>query len=145
MKAVRAPGDAGYRQPAEWNEHETTFLAWPSAADLWREHLEPARREVAGLAEAIAEGEPLSVLVPDDAAEASARRAIGHLPITWYRIPFGDIWLRDIAPVFLVDERGGRASAVFRFNGWGEKYLLPHDDRVAGSIAEALALADLRG
>src|SRR5262245_25190013 len=116
---VRAPGDAGFRQPAEWTEHEATFLAWPSAADLWLDNLEPARSEFIGLARAIAEGESLFVLVPDEENEAAAKRALAGLPITWVPIPFGDIWLRDIAPIFMTNARGKVASIVFRFNGWG--------------------------
>ena len=134
-----APIDAGFRQPAEWEPHEATFLAWPTAADLWLDNLEPAQREFVALAEAIAEGEQLRVLIHDEPP-----RAIAHLPIAWHRIPFGDIWLRDIAPIFLLNDRGERASAVFRFNGWGEKYILPHDDRVAISIAEALGFPTFR-
>jgi agmatine deiminase len=135
---VRAPADASFRQPAEWTEHEGTFLAWPSAEDLWLDHLDDARREFLGLAAAIAEGERLHVLVPDGANERSAKEALATLPVTWHRIPFGDIWLRDIAPIFLLDDQGRRASAVFRFNGWGGKYVLRHDDQVASSIAKAL-------
>jgi agmatine deiminase len=141
---VRAPADAGFRQPAEWTEHEGTFLAWPSAADLWLDHLEHARCELLGLAEAIAEGERLHVLVPDEANERTAKEALAALPVTWHRIPFGDIWLRDIAPIFMTNDQGDRASAVFRFNGWGGKYVLPHDDRVAASIAGELGFPTYR-
>jgi agmatine deiminase len=141
---VTAPGEAGFRQPAEWEPHEGTFLAWPSAADLWLDNLEPAQRELAGLAQAIAEGEELRVLVPDPASEAAAKAALGSLPVRWHRIPFGDIWLRDIAPIFMIDDRGRRASAVFRFNGWGGKYVLPFDDRVAESIAKDVGFPEFR-
>ncbi len=144
--AVR-PGESGFAQPAEWAAHEATLLAWPSAADLWEEALEPARAGFVALAEGIADwreaeraahGERLHVLVPDDASEASARAALAHLPVTFHPIPFGDIWVRDTAPIVLTDAAGERASACFRFNGWGEKYVLEHDDRVSSRVAAAL-------
>jgi agmatine deiminase len=65
--------------------------------------------------------------------EAAARALLGgvdNLEI----VPgaFGDIWLRDTGPIFA----GGQANA-FRFNGWGGKYELEHDDTVAAQIAAA--------
>jgi agmatine deiminase len=47
---------------------------------------------------------------------------------------FGDIWMRDIAPVFLTDAAGTVASVRYVFNGWGEKYDYPGDREVAAQV-----------
>jgi agmatine deiminase len=91
------------------------------------------------LCRAIGEGERLEVLAPDAERLDEARAALAGLPARFHTIPFGDIWLRDTAPVFLARGRSVR-PARFRFNGWGGKYALPHDDRVAERIAAALAV-----
>jgi agmatine deiminase len=124
--------------PAEWAPHACTWLAWPSDADLWLENLEPARAAFASLAAAIAadgSGETVRILVPDAAQEARAREAIGQRNVVWHHVPFGDIWLRDTAPLFLAGPGGEVATARFGFNGWGGKYVLDHDDRVSERIA----------
>jgi agmatine deiminase len=57
--------------------------------------------------------------------------------------PIGDIWLRDTGPIFVREESGALAASAFRFNGWGGKYELPEDGRIADIVAR-LAGARLR-
>src|SRR5205085_7428829 len=111
------------------------WVAWPSHGDLWQENLEPARAAFIHVVEAIAAGETAEVLVPDEENERLARAALPASGVRFHRIPFGDIWLRDTAPIFLEDGAGAPATVRFAFNGWGGKYVLDHDDRVAERIA----------
>ena len=124
------------RQPAEWMRHKATWTAWPSHPELWEDNLEPARAEVAALIRAIAAGERVELLVANAAAEASARAMMAGLDVGFHRQKFGDIWLRDTAPLFL-SSAAGPAAAAFRFNGWGGKYVLEGDAEVAGFVAYA--------
>jgi agmatine deiminase len=130
--------------PAEWAPHEATWVAWPSHADLWQDHLEPARAAFAALVGAIAEGETVNVLVPDDRQEPIAREALPRRGIRFHRVPFGDIWLRDTAPVFLLGNRGERGAVSFGFNGWGGKYVLEHDDRVSQAVSSLAGVRPFR-
>lgn len=137
---------SGYFQPAEWASHDSCWLAWPSHVELWRGSLPEVQNEFVGLCEAIADidpvtgqvrGEALHVLVPNIQAQHQAQERLKHLPVQTHQIPFGDIWLRDTAPVFVSsrDKVGKVATVRFKFNGWGEKYRLPYDDQVASRIA----------
>jgi agmatine deiminase len=137
---VTTPADDGYRMPAEWEPHASTWVAWPSHEELWREHLAPVRAAFARFVGAIAQGEVAEVLVPDEAQEALAREALPEKNVRFHRVPFGDIWLRDTAPLFVVGDTAACASVRFGFNGWGRKYLLEHDDRVAERIAAVAGL-----
>jgi agmatine deiminase len=127
------------QQPAEWDRHSACWLAWPGHGDLWQANLAPAQAEWAALCVAIAEdgGEALDLLVQDAAAEAQARQALAPVlaQARFHQVPVGDIWLRDTAPIFVKDATGGLQAACFRFNGWGGKYVLPDDDRVAERVA----------
>jgi agmatine deiminase len=131
-----------FLQPAEWAPHSAVWSAWPSHEDLWQEDLAPARAEVAALFRAIADvdkagaprGERLQILACGDEAVASARAALDGTGAAVIPAAFGDIWLRDTAPIFV---RGphGLAAACFRFNGWGGKYVLEGDEEVAAAVA----------
>ncbi len=122
------------RQPAEWMPHAATWTAWPSAPDLWEADLGPARAEVAAMVWAIAEHEPVNLLVATEEAAAAAHEALHGANVRFHHRPFGDIWLRDTGPLFMASA-AGPAAAGFRFNGWGGKYLLAGDDAVAGFVA----------
>jgi agmatine deiminase len=124
--------------PAEWAPHKAMWLGFPSAADLWLEDFAPAQAEVAALARALAGPgrERVKLMVHGDDALAAAHALLGDVPgVEIVSGRFGDIWLRDTGPIF----RGDGSAAAFRFNGWGGKYDLPHDDEVAGQIADHAA------
>jgi len=134
------------RQPAEWAPHESLWTAWPSRGDLWLEDMVPAREEVGALIRAIDDagrGEPVHVLAANEEAAADAERALAGTRSRVHRIPFGDIWLRDTAPIFVAGANGPLALD-FGFNGWGGKYDLKHDDTVGAAITAATGLPGRR-
>ena len=121
--------------PAEWSRHRAMWVGFPSHAELWEDDLETAQAEVAALVRALAGpgGERVRLMTGSAEGEAAARSSLGGVEgIEIVPGAFGDIWLRDTGPIFA----GGEARA-FRFNGWGGKYELPHDDTVAAQIARA--------
>jgi agmatine deiminase len=134
--------------PHESAPHAAIWTAWPSHEDLWEENLSPARAEVAGMIRALADvdpttdfarGEVIRVLACGDEARESARNAAGDIADV-LAAEFGDIWLRDIGPVFAAD--GGAQIALRpRFNGWGGKYDLPGDTSVSAFVANAAGVA----
>ncbi len=127
------------RQPAEWQPHQTCWTAWPSREDLWGENLPRVQAEMVQFCQAIAESEPVSLLVQSPEAATVARERLAGLDISYYVEPFGDIWIRDTGPIFLqVTSQVGAVqthAARFSFNGWGEKYLFPEDLDLAERIA----------
>ncbi len=120
--------------PAEWTPHRAMWVGWPSHAELWEDNLEPAQAEVEALVRALAgpgrEQVKLLVGKPEVYAETVARFA-GVDGVEVIDGLFGDIWLRDTGPIF---GAGSGRAAAFRFNGWGGKYELEHDDTVATQI-----------
>jgi agmatine deiminase len=70
-----------------------------------------------------------------DQDERMARWRLGRSGARFHRALYGDIWLRDTAPIFVIDD-GALSAQVFKFNGWGGKYALPGDAELASVIAE---------
>ena len=129
--------------PAEWAPHRAMWLGFPSHEELWVDNLEVAQGEVAALARALAGPgrEHVRLMTGSPQGEADARHLLGD--VTGIEIVpgrFGDIWLRDTGPIFAQGPEGGLHAIGFQFNGWGEKFLMDHDDEVAAQIATAAGL-----
>ncbi len=115
------------------------WLGFPSHADLWEDDLVEAQGEVAALARALAGpgDENVRLMTGSPEGEADARALLGAVDgVEIVPGVFGDIWLRDTGPIFAKGEVGAQAQA-FRFNGWGGKYALEHDEEVSAQIAQA--------
>jgi agmatine deiminase len=135
--------------PAEWAPHSGCWLAWPASEALWERYLPEVQDTFVEVCRAIADpapgtatarGETVRLLVGSAAAEDAARAALGSTPAHFHRIPYGDIWLRDTAPIFVGRPDGGMAVVRFGFNGWGGKYLFQHDAELASRIADHTGL-----
>jgi agmatine deiminase len=133
------PSADGFRQPGEWTPHRACWLAFPSDPELWPALAETQAAFVTmcrgiALPGRGAAGEQLEVLVQNDAARGQAERLLTGLPARFHVAAFGDIWMRDIAPVFLAHADGRVASVRFRFNGWGNKYNYAGDVELAEHV-----------
>ena len=127
--------------PAEWSPHRAMWVGWPSHGELWEDNLKPAQAEVEALVRALTGPgrERVKLLVGNDEALADARaRFEGLEAVEVVAGRFGDIWLRDTGPIF---GAGSNSAHAFRFNGWGGKYDLPHDDAVADQVGQASGVA----
>lgn len=124
--------------PAEDLPHERTWMSWPARRDIWGKQLPDVRSDVARVARAIADFEPVSMVArPDQAADAA--HACGSA-VQIVEIANDDFWMRDMGPVFLVDGVGGIAGLDLNFNGWGHKQVHPNDAEVARKVLAHLGI-----
>lgn len=119
--------------PPEWAPQAALWAGWPRLAEEWGGDLTAARSEIAAFIRAASGFVPVKIACGSREAAASARLATGGAGEI-VEIPTGDIWLRDTGP--LVTGTGpGRVAQIFRFNGWGGKYLMDGDTETAGAVA----------
>jgi agmatine deiminase len=132
--------------PAEWARHDAVWTAWPHDPEQWLEGLAAPQRALMHMVAAIVDcdergtprGERVELLVRDAHDERDARTLLGPAieGVRFHHASYGDIWLRDTGPIFVV--RDGEVSAArFRFDGWGGKYLMPGDPELSGIVAAA--------
>ena len=126
--------------PPEWAPHAAVWIGYPSHPELWQDDLDEARAEVTAFARAVhaeGRGEQVLLVAADDEAASDARERAPFAEVVVE--PFGDIWLRDTAPIL-----GGDGKARdFGFNGWGGKYELEGDDDIGARLARHRGLTVL--
>src|SRR4051812_3448040 len=126
------------RMPAEWEPHERTLMAWPCRPELWGDRRDEARRETAGVANAIAAFEPV-LMVCRPGEGVGARAALTEAVEIW-EAPIDDSWLRDSGPIVVTGD-GDRRAIQFGFNAGGGKFPPWDDDAtIATRVAEHLGL-----
>ncbi|RIX51580.1 agmatine deiminase family protein [Paenibacillus nanensis] len=132
------PRDFNYRMPAEWAKHERTFISWPVQDSMvYPDNYPNVKKAYAEIIEAMAEFEPVTVVVnPDDLVEVKTLFA-GNSSVDFLPIEHNDAWLRDNGPTFLLNEQSELAGVNWGFNAWGGKYSpWDLDDAVASQVLQ---------
>ncbi|WP_108789782.1 agmatine deiminase family protein [Erythrobacter sp. Alg231-14] len=130
--------------PPEWAPQDWLWIGFPHLADEWPGQLARAQEQIAAFANAVADsGQSVRLIVRDDDNERRARALISEAVTTQQWI-YGDIWLRDTAPLIVAhsanhDDRV-RESRRFGFNGWGGKYCMPGDESIGADLAQDAGL-----
>jgi agmatine deiminase len=136
-----------WRMPAETEPHDCTWMAWPghgyTLGDT-EDEADQARRTWAAVANAIADFEPVQVLVPPQEREQARRLLSGE--VEQHEVELDDAWYRDIGPTFVLGPSGSgsRLGAVnWVFNGWGQQdWATWEHDAVASLVATGLSGAE---
>ena len=111
------PVSLGYRWPAEWEPHVSTWLSWPRNPATWPERFEPVPAEFAQLVRTIAQFEPVNILAGGEAVMTQARALVGDMPnVTLHEIPTNDAWCRDHGPTFLSAVKSQKSKVQSQFD-----------------------------
>jgi agmatine deiminase len=118
----------GFVMPAEWEEHEATWLAWPHNPTDWPDKLDTIRWVYGEIVRKVAAGEIVRMAVNSRADAKAARAWLARGGADTSRLEFvihptNRGWTRDSGPVF-VRRRSGRRSETaivhFHFNAWAK-------------------------
>jgi agmatine deiminase len=122
-----------WSMPDESAPHRCTWMAFGADEEVWEDLTEDVRLALVTLAKAIAQFEPVMMLVrPEERKLAS--RLCGE-KVTLIDAPLNDIWIRDTGPTFVLNGNRELGAIDFNFNGWGEKQDYEEDASVAELVA----------
>jgi agmatine deiminase len=133
------PADDGFSLPGAWAAHSRCWLAWPTRAETWGEHLEAMRETYSEVANSIARFEPVTFIAkPKNVAEVSLTTGTGVATLS---LPHDDSFIYDMGPSFVVDAAGSVAGVDWLWNAWGGRYAdHERDAAVAEKLLEHLGM-----
>lgn len=147
ITAAGTPRELGYRMPAEWELHESSWLAWPHNHEDWPGKFQAIPWVYAEIVRVLSQCELVHILVEDATAE---KRAIGILNragaklerVRFHQWPTDRVWTRDSGPIFVRNVDGQVAITNWQFNAWA-KYPDWHlDDELPGRVAKLFGVPE---
>ncbi len=149
-RAKLPPAAQGYRMPAEWEPHASTWVAWPHLRGDWPGKFETIPWVYAEIVRTLARHERVDLIVNDARSEKRARTVLekaGVLSdtladnICFHRWRTDRVWTRDSGCIFLtpppdhVDD--GLLALHFRFNAWAKYANYKLDEKIGERMAKA--------
>ena len=109
-RAAQLPAELGYRMPAEWEPHSSTWLAWPHFRGDWPGKFEPIPWVYAEIVRNLARHERVDLIVKSERAEKAARAILEKADalsdnIVFHRWRTDRVWTRDSGCIFLTPPR----------------------------------------
>ncbi|WP_390889958.1 agmatine deiminase family protein [Roseofilum reptotaenium] len=127
--------NSSFFMPDEGEPHLCTWMAFSASPDIWgREDFRYVQDDLARIAKAIAQYEPVKMLVREEDYEIALAKCGSDVELIITELD--DLWMRDTGPVFVVDQKGQKAGIDFNFNGWGNKQYHDRDAQVAEFVAQ---------
>ena len=138
---TETPHSLGYRMPAEWAPHTSTWIAWPHNAEDWPGKFQPIPWVYSEIVRHLSQVEEVNILVNDEKAEKAARRILTRAGANLARLHFHHwrtdrIWLRDSGPIFVKNAAGDLAITDWKFNAWAKYPNWHNDDLIPQHVAK---------
>ena len=135
---------ATYTFPAEWHQHDATWIAWPHHEPDWPGKLGPIPWVYAEIARVIARHERVEILCHDASVRDAAQAHLDAHGVTsnvrLHIVPNDRVWLRDSAPTFVHDAKGSVQLMNWQFNAWAKYPNFARDAEVGRAIGKITSL-----
>lgn len=141
----QSPASIGFRMPAEWDQHEATWIGWPHNRTDWPGKFVTIPWVYGEIVRKLSLGEIVRILVDSVSHEEKARSILTRAGvdlsrIQFFRFPTNRGWTRDFGPIFVKRDKRPSETAIvgFKFNAWAKYKDWDKDNRVAERAARSL-------
>jgi agmatine deiminase len=139
------PRSLGYRMPAEWETHASTWIGWPQNRTDWPGKFEAIRWVHADIVRYLSLDEDVNIIVRNPKVRSSAREVLTRSHADVKRVKFhlwptNRGWTRDSGPIFVKSATNALAITDWRFNAWAKYPDWKLDNQIPERIARKLKL-----
>ena len=128
-KQKLTPKELGYYFPAEFDQHEATWLSWPHKEASWPGKINTIFPYYAQFIKELALSEKVRINVADEAMKNFAIKYLIEANadlnnVEFFFNPTNDAWCRDHGPAFLINPNAEQKKIIvdWDYNAWGNKY-----------------------
>jgi agmatine deiminase len=146
--AAHAREMADLRMPAEWEPHRATWVSWPHHEPDWPGKFAAIPWVYAEIVRVLAQHEQVEVLCHTADVLASAHTSLSAHGVRADRVrlhvvPTDRVWLRDSAPIGVVDLAGHVRLLDWGFNAWAKYDNFSLDAQVGDAMSRITGLPRL--
>lgn len=140
------PAANGYLVPAEWEPHESTWLAWPHLRSDWPGKFEPIPWVYAEIIRNLSRHERVNLVVNDASGEKRTSAVLEKADalndnVFFHRWRTDRVWTRDSGCIFLTPPAdhadSGLLALHFQFNAWAKYPNYKLDEKVGARMAKS--------
>lgn len=137
-----------YRIPAEWENHEATWIGWPNNKEDWPGKFQPIPWVYGEIVRYISRGEKVRIIVESFQHQKKAEQVLKAVGsdmnnIEIFKLETDRNWLRDSGPQFIKDENENTLVVKFKFNAWAKYDNYKKDLKIPKMIAKQLKLESI--
>lgn len=130
---------ARVRFPAEWEEHKSTWIAWPHNEADWPGNFAPIPEVYVEIVRALSSSERVEIVAHSEELKKSAQDLLLESGVSanyrFHIIPNDRSWLRDSAPT-AVEIDGVITWVAWKFNAWAKYENYKLDAKLPQKISE---------
>lgn len=141
--AKQTPLEAGFKFPAEWEQHRATWIGWCYNKNDFPGKIATIHWVYGEITRKLIEaGERVAILVQNERHEVKARQVLTKTGadfscIEFYRFPHDRGWMRDSGPMFVKNDQTNETAVIkFKFNAWAKYPDWELDNQVAVKFAK---------
>ncbi|MEX6687011.1 agmatine deiminase family protein [Danxiaibacter flavus] len=123
------PRELGYYFPAEFEQHEATWLSWPHKEASWPGKIDTIYPNYSLFIKYLSQSEKVRINVGSEdmknfALEHITKAGANLQNVEFFLHPTNDAWCRDHGPAFLINPNAAQKKAIvdWGYNAWGGKY-----------------------